>query len=43
MSDDEKERAYKMLEKKYGLIYKMSSMFLGGRNYVVLAIGAKGD
>jgi uncharacterized protein len=43
VSDDEKERAYKMLEKKYGLIYKMSSMFLGGRNYVVLAIGAKGD
>jgi hypothetical protein len=32
-----------MLEKKYGLIYKMSSMFLGGRNYVVLAISAKGD
>jgi uncharacterized protein len=43
VSDDEKERAYKMLEKKYGLIYKMSRMFLGGRNYVVLAIGAKGD
>jgi uncharacterized protein len=43
VSDDEKERAYKMLEKKYGLIYKMSSMFLGGRNYVVLAISAKGD
>jgi uncharacterized protein len=43
VSDDEKERAYKMLEKKYGLIYKMSSVFLGGRNYVVLAIGAKGD
>ena len=43
VSDHEKERAYKMLEKKYGLIYKMSSMFLGGRNYVVLAIGAKGD
>jgi PPOX class probable F420-dependent enzyme len=43
VSDDEKERAYKMLEKKYGLIYKMSSIFLGGRNYVVLAIGAKGD
>jgi PPOX class probable F420-dependent enzyme len=42
VSDDEKERAYKMLE-KYGLIYKMSSIFLGGRNYVVLAIGAKGD
>lgn len=43
VSDDEKERAYKMLEKKYGLIYKMSRIFLGGRNYVVLAIGAKGD
>jgi PPOX class probable F420-dependent enzyme len=43
VSDDEKERAYKMLEKKYGLIYKMSSVFLGGRNYVVLAISAKGD
>jgi uncharacterized protein len=43
VSDDEKERAYKMLEKKYGLIYKMSSMFLGGRNYVVLAISAKVD
>lgn len=43
VSDDEKERAYKMLEKKYGLIYKMSNIFLGGRNYVVLAIGAKGD
>lgn len=43
VSDDEKERAYKMLEKKYGLIYKMSSIFLGGRNYVVLAISAKGN
>ena len=39
--DGEKERAYKMFGKKYGLMYKMTSMFLGSRRYVVLAISTR--
>jgi hypothetical protein len=37
-SEDEKLKAFKMLEKKYGMIYKMSRMFMSGKNYVVIAI-----
>jgi uncharacterized protein len=37
-SEDEKLKAFKMLEKKYGVIYKMSRMFLSGKNYMVIAI-----
>jgi hypothetical protein len=37
-SEDEKLKAFKMLEKKYGMIYKMTRMFLSGKNYVVIAI-----
>lgn len=38
VSEEEKLRAFKMLEKKYGMIYKMTRMFLSGKNYVVVAI-----
>ena len=36
--EEEKIKAFKMLEKKYGIIYKMTRMFLLGKNYVVIAI-----
>jgi hypothetical protein len=39
-SEDEKLKAFKMLEKKYGMIYKISRVFLARRNYVVIAIHA---
>jgi uncharacterized protein len=37
-SEDEKLKAFKMLEKKYGMIYKMTQMFLSSKNYMVIAI-----
>jgi uncharacterized protein len=37
-SEEEKLKAFKMLEKKYGMIYKMTRMFMSGKNYVVVAI-----
>jgi len=37
-SEDEKLKTFKMLEKKYGMIYKMTRMFMSGKNYVVIAI-----
>ena len=37
-SEEEKLKAFKMLEKKYGIVYKMTRMFLSGKNYVVFAI-----
>jgi uncharacterized protein len=36
--EEEKLKAFKMLEKKYGLLYKMTRMFLSSKNYVVIAI-----
>jgi PPOX class probable F420-dependent enzyme len=36
--EEEKLRVFKMLEKKYGIMYKMTRMFLSGKNYVVIAI-----
>ena len=36
--EDEKLKGFKMLEKKYGIIYKMTKMFQSGKNYVVIAI-----
>jgi uncharacterized protein len=36
--EEEKIKAFKMLEKKYGIIYRMTRMFLSGKNYVVIAI-----
>jgi PPOX class probable F420-dependent enzyme len=36
--EEEKLKAFKMLEKKYGIIYKMTRMFRSGKNYVVIAI-----
>jgi PPOX class probable F420-dependent enzyme len=36
--EEEKIKTFKMLEKKYGIIYKMTRMFLSGKNYVVIAI-----
>ena len=36
--EEEKTKAFKMLEKKYGIIYKMTRMFLSGKNYVVIAL-----
>ena len=36
--EEEKIKAFKMLEKKYGIIYKMTRMFLSRKNYVVIAI-----
>jgi PPOX class probable F420-dependent enzyme len=37
-NEEEKLKAFKMLEKKYGMIYKITRMFLSGKNYVVIAI-----
>lgn len=37
-SEEEKLKAFKMLEKKYGIIYKMTRIFMSGKNYVVIAI-----
>jgi uncharacterized protein len=37
-SEDEKMKAFKMLEKKYGMMYKMTRMLRSGKNYVVIAI-----
>ena len=37
-SEEEKLKALKMLEKKYGMMYKMTRMFTSGKNYVVIAI-----
>jgi PPOX class probable F420-dependent enzyme len=37
-SEEEKLKAFKMLEKKYGMMYKMTRMFMSGKNYVVIAI-----
>ena len=36
--EEEKVKVFKMLEKKYGIIYKMTRVFLSGKNYVVIAI-----
>jgi len=36
--EEERLKAFKMLEKKYGIMYKMTRMFLSGKNYVVIAI-----
>ena len=36
--EEEKLKVFKMLEKKYGIMYKMTRMFLSSRNYVVIAI-----
>lgn len=36
--EEEKLKAFKMLEKKYGLLYKMTRMFLSSKSYVVIAI-----
>jgi PPOX class probable F420-dependent enzyme len=38
VSEEEKLKVFKMLEKKYGMMYKMTRMFLSGKNYVVIAI-----
>ena len=37
-SEDEAQQAYQLLEKKYGLMYKMTRAFLGSKDYVVIAI-----
>lgn len=37
-SEEVKLKAFKMLEKKYGIMYKMTRMFLSGKNYVVIII-----
>jgi PPOX class probable F420-dependent enzyme len=37
-NQEEKLKAFKMLEKKYGIVYKMTRMFLSRKNYVVIAI-----
>ena len=39
--EEEKLKAFKMLEKKYGLLYKMTRMFLSSKNYVVITIHVK--
>lgn len=38
VDEDEKQKGFKMLEKKYGMMYKMTKMFQSGKNYVVIAI-----
>ncbi len=37
-SEEEKLKVFKMLEKKYGMVYKMTRIFMSGKNYVVIAI-----
>ena len=37
-SEEAKLKAFKMLEKKYGIIYKMTQIFMSGKNYVAIAI-----
>jgi hypothetical protein len=37
-NEEEKLKAFKMLEKKYGMIYKMTRMFQSRKNYVVIVI-----
>ena len=37
-SEVEKLKAFKMLEKTYAIIYKMTRMFMSRKNYVVIAI-----
>ena len=37
-SEEETQQAYHLLAKKYGLMYKMTHLFLGGKDYVVIAI-----
>jgi hypothetical protein len=37
-NEEEKLKVFKMLEKKYGIIYKMTRMFMSRKNYVVIAI-----
>ena len=37
-NEEEKLKAFKMLEKKYGIMYKMTRMFMSGKNYVAIAI-----
>ncbi len=37
-NQEEKLMAFKMLEEKYGIVYKMTRMFLSRKNYVVIAI-----
>ncbi len=37
-SEEEKLKAFKMLEKKYGIIYKMTRIFRAGKNYVGIVI-----
>jgi PPOX class probable F420-dependent enzyme len=36
--EEEKLKALKMLEKKYGMMYKMTRIFTSSKNYVVIAI-----
>ncbi|HEY1249362.1 MAG TPA: PPOX class F420-dependent oxidoreductase [Nitrososphaera sp.] len=40
-NEDEKLKGLKMLEKKYGMMYKMTKIFQSGKNYVVIAIHVK--
>jgi len=37
-NEEEKLKAFKMLEKKYGIMYKMTRMFMSGKNYVAIVI-----
>jgi len=37
-NEEEKLKAFKMLEKKYGIMYKMTRMFMPGKNYVAIVI-----
>ena len=37
-NQEEKLMTFKMLEEKYGIVYKMTRMFLSRKNYVVIAI-----
>ena len=40
-NEDERLKGLKMLEKKYGMMYKMTKIFQSGKNYVVIAIYVK--
>jgi hypothetical protein len=40
-TEEEAQQVYKLLQQKYGIMYKMTTTFLRGRNYAVLEIRLK--
>jgi PPOX class probable F420-dependent enzyme len=40
-TQDESDEVYRLFEKKYGLIYRLTKIFMRGKNYVLLKIRDK--